>query len=162
MIKIGFGTDVHKLKPSDRGFMLIGGVKVPSKVEVVAHSDGDVLLHAIADALLGAAGLGDIGLHYPDTSDHTENMDSRQIIRDINGLLAKKGFTINNIDSTITAEAPKMRPYIERMEAIIADDLNLDASQINIKATTSEKMGFVGREEGIKAEAVALITKEIS
>jgi len=156
-MRIGHGYDVHKF--SDDGPLVIGGVNVPHTHGLEAHSDGDVLIHAICDALLGAAGLWDIGHHFPDTSDEFKNIDSRILLRRVVLDLAKRGWEINNIDSTVIAQAPKLAPYIPLMRELLADDLATDIDAVNIKATTTEKLGFAGRKEGIAAHAVVLLTK---
>lgn len=156
--RIGQGYDVHAFGPGD--FVMLGGVKIPHTQGVKAHSDGDVLLHALCDALLGAAGLGDIGMHFPDTDPQWRNADSRAFVRHVRGLLALKGFTPVNVDVTVLAEAPRLGKYREAMRAHIAADLGIHASRVNIKATTSEGMGFIGRKEGLGCMAVALLTQD--
>jgi 2-C-methyl-D-erythritol 2,4-cyclodiphosphate synthase len=138
---------------------MICGVAIPYECELIAHSDGDVALHALCDALLGAAALGDIGHHFPDTDPAFKGADSRVLLKTVLSEIKKKDYDINNVDVTIMAQAPKMAPYIQRMRETIANDLNLDVDQVNVKATTTEKLGFVGRKEGIAVEAVALIQK---
>lgn len=153
--RIGQGYDCHALVPGRR--LIIGGVTIPHARGLLGHSDADVLLHAITDAILGAAGLGDIGRHFPDTDARFAGADSRVLLREAVKRVAASGFAIGNIDATIIAQAPKMAPHIAQMIAHIAADLELDAGQVNIKAKTNEKLGYLGREEGIAAEAVALI-----
>ncbi|NJR72070.1 MAG: 2-C-methyl-D-erythritol 2,4-cyclodiphosphate synthase [Gammaproteobacteria bacterium] len=154
-IKIGHGIDVHQLVTGRR--LIIGGVHIPSERGLLGHSDADVLLHAIADALLGAAALGDIGKHFPDNDARYKGIDSRQLLKHVVSLLVANGFAIGNIDATIIAQAPRMSPHIDAMRANIAADTMLTIDDVNIKATTTEQLGFTGREEGIAAEAVCLI-----
>ena len=154
-IRIGHGFDVHAFAP-DR-LLIIGGVTIPYPLGLAGHSDADVLLHALCDALLGAAGLGDIGQHFPDTDERYRGVDSRALLRHVRGLLDEKGWVVGNIDATIIAQAPRMSTHIPAMQAFIADDLGVARSCINVKATTTEKLGFTGRGEGIAAEAVCLI-----
>jgi len=154
-MRIGHGYDVHQFC-NDRP-LIIGGVTIPYEKGLAGHSDADVLIHALCDALLGAAALGDIGKHFPDTDDDFENIDSRILLRHIYKLLSNKSYSISNIDITIIAEAPKMAPHISAMKNNLTSDLSLNEDQINIKATTTEKMGFVGRGEGITAHAVVLL-----
>ena len=156
-LRIGQGIDFHRL---ENGLSLwIGGVLIPSAKGCVAHSDGDVLLHAICDALLGAAGLQDIGYYFPDTSAEFRDIDSKILLSRTFGYIKEKGFRIVNIDSTVMLEKPKIAPYISEMRTVIAAILDMPAESISIKATTTEKMGPVGREEGITATAVALLEK---
>lgn len=155
-IRIGQGFDVHQLTEDRK--LIIGGVTIPFEKGLLGHSDADVLLHAICDALLGAAALGDIGKHFSDADPRFKNIDSRVLLREVNRLLDKNGSKVINIDSTIIAQAPKMAPYIPDMTANIARDLNTSARNINIKAKTAERLGFIGRKEGIAAEAVCLIS----
>ena len=157
-IHIGQGYDVHQLA-SGRPFVL-GGVKIEHPVGMVAHSDGDVLLHSICDALLGAAGLRDIGYHFPDNSDEFKNIDSRILLRKTRELLVSKGWEIGNIDATICLQRPKLLPHIPQMCTNIADDLKINIEDVSVKATTTERLGFVGREEGVAVFAVALIQKK--
>jgi len=157
-MRIGQGYDVHAFTEGDH--LMIGGVRIPFNKAFKAHSDGDVLLHAITDALLGAAGLGDIGRHYPDTDPAYENIDSRQLLRNSMALLEKSGYRCGNIDATIIAQEPKMSKHIEAMQAVIAEDLRVEPQQINVKATTTEHLGFCGREEGIAAMASVLIEQQ--
>ncbi len=154
-MRIGHGYDVHRFGEGD--FITLGGVHIPHRSGLVAHSDGDVLLHALSDALLGAAALGDIGRHFPDTDPQFEGADSRALLRHVRRLIANKGWKVGNVDATIEAQAPKMAPHIEAMRALIAEDLRVGLEQVNVKATTTEKLGFVGREEGIAVHAVALL-----
>ena len=155
MIRVGQGFDAHKF--SQQGQLKLGGVVIPSDRGIDAHSDGDVLLHAICDALLGAAGLGDIGIQFSDKDPENKNRDSREFISEVFKMLAMKKLSVVNVDATIILQAPKISAYIDDMREIIAHDLKLDPEYVNIKATTTEKMGFVGREEGIAAMAVVLI-----
>ena len=155
MIRIGHGFDVHQLVAGRK--CIIGGVEIAHDKGLLGHSDADVLLHAICDALLGAAGLGDIGRHFPDTDAQYQGADSRALLRKVMALLKNAGFSVGNIDATIIAQAPKMAPHIPQMVAHIAADCNVELNRINVKATTTEKLGFTGRGEGIAAEAVCLI-----
>ncbi len=155
MIRIGHGFDVHQLVEGRK--CIIGGVEIAHDKGLLGHSDADVLLHAICDALLGAAGLGDIGRHFPDTDAQYQGADSRALLRKVVALLKNAGFSVGNIDATIVAQAPKMAPHIPQMVAHIAADCNVELNRINVKATTTEKLGFTGRGEGIAAEAVCLI-----
>lgn len=167
-IRIGHGFDVHKLLDTeefsakypkrDNQNLIIGAVKIPHHKLLAGHSDADVLIHAIVDALLGAAGLEDIGSYFPPSDDNWEGMDSSFFLKRSHEMIQEKGFSIINIDSTIIAQKPKMRPHIAQMREAMAKVLNIDVEQINVKATTTEKLGFTGREEGIAAEAVCLIT----
>ncbi len=154
-IRIGHGFDVHALVVGRK--CIIGGVEIAHEKGLDGHSDADVLLHAICDALLGAAALGDIGKHFPPTDDSYKNADSRDLLRRVVALLKNKNYAVNNIDATVICEAPKLSPHIAQMCANIAADCNADVSQVNIKATTTEKLGFTGRGEGIAAEAVCTI-----
>jgi 2-C-methyl-D-erythritol 2,4-cyclodiphosphate synthase len=155
MIRIGHGFDVHQLVAGRK--CIIGGVEIAHDKGLLGHSDADVLLHAICDALLGAAGLGDIGRHFPDTDAQYQGADSRALLRKVIALLKDAGFSVGNIDATIIAQAPKMAPHIPEMVAHIAADCQVELNRINVKATTTEKLGFTGRGEGIAAEAVCLI-----
>ena len=157
-IRVGHGFDVHQLVPGRA--LIIGGVKIAHDRGLLGHSDADVLLHAISDALLGAAGMGDIGKHFPDSDVRYKGIDSRELLRIVAGKLAAWGFSIGNVDATVIAQAPRMAPHIAMMIANIAADLGVDASQINVKATTTEKLGFTGRGEGIAAEAVCLLNQD--
>ena len=154
-MRIGNGFDVHAFEPGDH--VTLGGVRVPHHSAFRAHSDGDVLLHAITDALLGAAALGDIGRHFPDTDPAWEGADSRELLRAVVALLAERGLVCTSLDATVIAERPKLGPHVGAMVANLAADLGLDAGRINVKATTSERLGFCGREEGIAAMASALV-----
>lgn len=154
-MRIGHGFDVHAFGEGD--FITIGGVQIPYERGLVAHSDGDVALHALADALLGAAALGDIGKHFPDTDAAYKGADSRVLLRHVMGLIQDKGYRVGNVDVTIIAQAPKMAPHIQAMRENIAADLNVRLDDVNVKATTTEKLGFTGRKEGIAVEAVALL-----
>lgn len=153
--RIGQGYDSHALAAGRK--LIIGGVEIAHPTGLLGHSDADVLLHAITDALLGAAGLGDIGRHFPDTDAQFKGADSRALLRAAVQRVAAAGYVAGNLDATIIAQAPKMAPHIPQMVANIAADLGIDASRINIKAKTNEKMGFIGREEGIVAQAVLLV-----
>ena len=155
MIRIGQGGDIHALVSGRK--LIIGGVDIPHERGLLGHSDADVLVHAIIDALLGAAGLGDIGRHFPDNDPRYRGADSRVLLRATRELLAQAGWTIINVDSTINAQRPKMAPHIPQMIAHLAADLQLPAARVNVKAKTAECLGFVGREEGMSADAVALI-----
>ena len=157
MMRIGHGFDVHAFKTGD--FVVLGGVKIPHTHAFQAHSDGDVLIHAICDALLGAVAMGDIGQHFTDTSADYANIDSRILLRHVWGLVQKRGYGLLNLDSTIVAQAPKMMPHIPAMREYLAADLGCEVGQINVKATTTEKLGFTGRKEGIAAHAVVLLSK---
>ena len=157
MIRIGMGYDVHKLT-AERPLML-GGIRIAHTHGLLGHSDADVLIHAICDALLGAANMRDIGYHFPDTSSETLNMDSKIILHKTIELIAREGYRVGNIDATICAERPKINPHIPVMQQCLADVIGCSVNDISIKATTSERMGFVGREEGISAYAVCLIEK---
>jgi 2-C-methyl-D-erythritol 2,4-cyclodiphosphate synthase len=154
--RIGFGIDFHQLVTGRE--LWIGGIKLEHAKGALGHSDADVLLHAICDAMLGAACLGDIGMHFPDTDDAYKNIDSKILLKKCSELIKKAGYEIGNIDSTICLEFPKIKPYAHKMQQVIADILNINENAISIKATTSEKMGFVGREEGIAAYATILLT----
>lgn len=156
-IRVGFGYDMHRLEENRELWM--GGIKIPFEKGLQGHSDADVLIHAICDAMLGAANLRDIGFHFPDTSATYENIDSKILLFKTLNLLKEKGFTLGNIDATICAERPKLNPHIPDMQKKLSEILKMDVDDISIKATTSEKMGFVGREEGITAYAVVLIEK---
>lgn len=155
MIRIGHGFDVHQLVAGRR--CIIGGVDIPHDKGLEGHSDADVLLHAICDALLGAAALGDIGKHFPNTDERYKGIDSRQLLRHVATLLKARNFSVVNIDATVMAEAPKLAPHTARMCANIAEDCGIALDAVNVKGTTTEKLGFTGRGEGIAAEAVCLI-----
>jgi 2-C-methyl-D-erythritol 2,4-cyclodiphosphate synthase len=157
-MRIGHGYDVHAFGEGDT--VILGGVNIPYEKGLVAHSDGDVLLHALCDAMLGAAGLGDIGKCFPDTDIAYKGIDSRILLRRVVGLLDEKGYVVGNTDITVMAQAPKISKYTSTMVENIADDLKIPKDHVNIKATTTEKLGFVGRKEGIAAEAVVLIKEK--
>ncbi|CAH0161949.1 2-C-methyl-D-erythritol 2,4-cyclodiphosphate synthase [Pseudomonas corrugata] len=156
-MRIGHGYDVHRFTEGD--FITLGGVRIAHGFGLLAHSDGDVLLHALSDALLGAAALGDIGKHFPDTDPRFKGVDSRVLLRHVVSLIHAKGWKVGNVDNTIVAQAPKMAPHIEAMRQLIAEDLQVELDQVNVKATTTEKLGFVGREEGIAVHSVALLLR---
>lgn len=158
MLRIGQGYDVHRFK--EGGDVILGGVKIPYERGLEAHSDGDVVLHALCDALLGAVAMGDIGKHFPDTDPTFKGADSRVLLRHVYNLVKEKNYRLGNTDITIIAQAPKMAPYISAMCANIATDLNVAVNQINVKATTTEQLGFEGRKEGIAVQAVVLLVKE--
>lgn len=155
-IRIGFGYDVHKLKAGYKLF--VGGINIKADKGVVAHSDGDVLIHAICDALLGAANLRDIGYHFPDTSAEFKNIDSKILLRKTVELLDKKGYTVGNIDNTVCLENPKIEKFIPEMQDTLASIIGINKEEISIKATTNEKLGYIGKEKGITAYSVVLIT----
>ena len=154
-MRIGNGYDVHRLVENRK--LIIGGVEIPHEKGLDGHSDADVLLHAVMDALLGAAALGDIGLHFPDTDEAFKGADSRALLRKVADLVREKGYFVGNIDATVIAQRPKLRPYIQQMVKNIAEDLEILEDQVNVKATTEERLGFSGREEGIAATAVCLL-----
>ena len=154
-MRIGMGYDVHKLV--EERDLIVGGVKIPYEKGLLGHSDADVLLHAISDALLGAAALGDIGKHFPDTDSAYKGADSLKLLSEVGRLLENECYIIENIDATIIAQAPKMRPFIDQMRQNIADALSIDISQINVKATTEEGLGFTGKGEGISSQAICLL-----
>ncbi|PRB83781.1 2-C-methyl-D-erythritol 2,4-cyclodiphosphate synthase [Pseudomonas sp. MYb185] len=154
-MRIGHGYDVHRFGDGD--FITLGGLQIPHDRGLVAHSDGDVVLHALTDAILGAAALGDIGRHFPDTDPQFAGADSRVLLRHALSLVHAKGWKVGNVDVTIAAQAPKLAPHIESMRERVAADLQVELDQVNIKATTTEKLGFVGRQEGIAVHAVALL-----
>ena len=154
-MRIGTGYDVHKLVEGRK--LIIGGVEIPYEKGLLGHSDADVLVHAGMDALLGAAALGDIGKHFPDSDPKYKGADSLMLMREVRRILSENGFEVGNVDATIIAQAPKMSPHIDTMRRNIADALGLDVSQVSVKATTEERLGFTGRGEGISAQAVALI-----
>ena len=156
-IRIGHGFDVHAFAEGRR--LIIGGVDIPHEQGLLGHSDADVLLHAICDALLGAAGLGDIGKHFPDSDPQYKGIDSRKLLRQVGDLLKRHGWNTGNIDATVIAQAPRMAPHIPTMREHIAADLCVASDQVNVKATTTEKLGFAGRGEGIAAEAVCLLVR---
>ncbi|OBT17331.1 2-C-methyl-D-erythritol 2,4-cyclodiphosphate synthase [Vibrio sp. UCD-FRSSP16_10] len=155
MIRIGHGFDVHKF--GGEGPIIIGGIAVPYEQGLLAHSDGDVVLHAVSDALLGSITAGDIGYHFPDTDDKWKGADSRELLKEVYRLVQEKGYVLGNLDVTIMAQAPKMAPHIQNMRQAIAQDLQTDIGNVNVKATTTERLGFTGRKEGIAVEAVVLI-----
>ncbi|TDM00896.1 2-C-methyl-D-erythritol 2,4-cyclodiphosphate synthase [Macrococcus carouselicus] len=157
MFRIGFGYDVHQLVEGRK--LIIGGFEIPHRTGLLGHSDADVLLHALTDAMLGAAALGDIGKLFPDTDMAFKGADSKVLLTESYQSVKGKGYVIGNVDATIIAEKPKFRPHIDTMRQIIADLLEVDIDQINIKATTNEKMGYLGREEGIAAQAVVLLNQ---
>jgi len=156
-MRIGQGFDIHALRSGRR--LIIGGVEIPFERGLAGHSDADVLLHAICDALIGAAGLGDIGTHFPDTDPRYKGADSRDLLRAVALLLDSSGLEVVNVDSTIIAQAPRMAPHIEAMRENIAADLKIDATCVNVKAKTAERLGALGRGEGIAAEAIVLLTR---
>ena len=158
MFRIGHGYDVHKFT-IDKQNIVIGGIEIPYEFGLEAHSDGDVLIHAMCDAILGALALGDIGTHFPDTDEQFKNTDSKFFLSEIKKMLDEKGYAIGNIDCTIVAQAPKILPHIESMKSCLANILAIEIEQINIKATTTEKLGFVGRKEGIAAHVVCLLSR---
>ena len=158
MSRVGMGYDVHKLVEGRK--LIIGGVEIPHILGLLGHSDADVLLHAISDALLGAAALGDIGKHFPDTDPKFEGADSRVLLRHVVKLVNDKGYAIENVDATIVAQKPKLAPFIEKMRENIASDLQVDLDMVNVKATTEERLGFTGREEGISAYGVCSLNKK--
>lgn len=155
-MRVGMGYDVHKLVEGRD--LIIGGVKIPHTLGLLGHSDADVLLHAIMDALLGAAGLGDIGKHFPDTDPQYKGISSIKLLEHVAKLISDKNYVVENIDATIIAQKPKMRPYIEQMEQNIAAALGIDVDQVNVKATTEEGLGFTGTEQGISSQAICALT----
>lgn len=157
MLRIGQGYDAHRF--TEGGQLVLGGVPVEYERSLAAHSDGDVALHALCDALLGAAAMGDIGKHFPDTDNNFKGIDSRILLRNVCAKLTAQGYTVGNVDVTIVAQMPKLAPYIDRMRATIATDLQVEIDAVNVKATTTEGMGFEGRGEGISAYAVAILNK---
>lgn len=157
-IRIGHGYDVHAFGEGDH--IVLGGVSIPYEQGLVAHSDGDVVLHALCDAMLGALALGDIGQHFPDNDDNFKNVDSRHLLRHVYTLIKEKHFGLINADITIQAQAPKMAPHIKAMRSHIVEDLGLQMDQISVKATTTEKLGFVGQKQGIAVDAVVLLKAE--
>lgn len=156
-MRVGIGYDVHQLV--DNRSLILGGVTIPHSHGLLGHSDADVLVHAIMDALLGASGLGDIGQHFPDTDPDYKGISSIKLLKHVGDLLGHAGYKIGNIDSVLMCQAPKLSPYMEAMTKMISEALSLDRSQVNVKATTTEKLGFVGKKEGIASEAIALIYK---
>lgn len=157
-VRVGFGFDVHKLVEGRD--LWLGGIKIPHSLGLLGHSDADVLIHAICDALLGAANMRDIGYHFPDTSADTLDIDSKILLKKTIDLIATKGYRLENIDATVCAERPKINPYVEKMKECLATVMNADVDDISIKATTTEKLGFTGREEGMSAYATVLIYKD--
>lgn len=153
--RIGHGYDVHALREGLR--LVLGGIKIPHEKGCVAHSDGDVAIHAVCDALLGAAALGDIGLHFPDTSDDFKGIDSKILLQRVVALLRERGYEVGNIDCTIRMQRPKLRPHIDAMRAAMAEAMGVAVDHVSVKATTTERLGFEGREEGVSVSAVALI-----
>ena len=156
-IRVGFGFDVHRLVEGES--LVLGGVNIPYEKGTLAHSDGDVLIHAICDALLGTVSAGDIGVHFPDTDPTYKNIDSRNLLEKSYAVVRKQGYEITNIDTTICMQKPKLKPHIESMRKTLASLLKLDLSRVSVKATTTEKLGYVGREEGVSAYAIVLISK---
>ncbi len=156
-MRIGHGYDVHRLTEGRK--LILGGVEIPYEKGLLGHSDADVLLHAVADALLGAAAMGDIGRHFPDTDPSLEGIDSRILLRKTAEKIAERGYAVGNVDATVIAQRPRLSPYIDRMRDHIAEDLMIEADQVNVKATTEEKLGFTGRGEGIAAHAVCILYK---
>lgn len=154
-MRIGHGYDAHRFGPGEH--VVLGGVSIPHEQGLIAHSDGDVLIHALCDALLGAAGLGDIGRHFPDTDPALKGVDSRILLRKVVSELQQRGLKPGNVDATVIAQKPRLSAHVQEMQRRLAEDLDIDASLVNIKATTTEKMGFTGRGEGIAAHAVVLI-----
>ena len=157
MYRFGIGYDVHKLVEGRK--LILGGVEIPYEKGLLGHSDADVLLHAVCDALLGAAALGDIGRHFPDSDDRYRGISSLTLLRETVGLITRAGYSVGNIDSTIIAQSPKLAPYIDRMRRNIADCCGIDIGQVSVKATTEEGLGFTGEKQGISAHAVALVVK---
>ncbi len=155
MLRIGHGIDVHAFAPDRK--LIIGGIEIPYEKGLAGHSDADVLIHAICDAILGAAGLGDIGVYFPDSEEKYHNIDSKILLREVITKIYAKKFKIVNVDSTIIAQSPKLSPYINSMREILSPILQIEKNAINIKATTTEKLGFAGREEGIEAHAICLL-----
>lgn len=158
-IRIGFGYDVHKLAENEE--LIIGGIKIPHYKGSIAHSDGDVLIHAICDAILGAANMRDIGFHFPNTSTEFEGIDSKILLKKVISLIGQKGYTIGNIDATIALQKPKLKDHIETMKKTLAGVMEINIEDLSIKATTTEKLGFVGTEEGVSAYAVVIISNTI-
>jgi len=156
-IRVGFGFDVHRL--DEREKFWLGGIKIPHQKGAVGHSDADVLIHTICDAVLGAADLRDIGFHFPDTDSKYKDIDSKILLKEVMAILRKEGYELCNIDATIALQVPKINPYIPEMKKVLAETMSVSPKQVSIKATTTEKLSFVGREEGVSAYAVALIQK---
>jgi len=157
MIRIGHGYDVHAFEAGDH--VILAGVKIPYDKQFKAHSDGDVLIHAVCDALLGAMALGDIGHHFPDTDMTYKDANSRDLLKKVYKLVLESGFVLSNLDVTIIAQAPKISPHIDLMRTKLSEDLNADNNRINVKATTTEKLGFIGKQEGIAVHSVCLLQK---
>ena len=157
-IRVGFGYDVHRLVEGRE--LWLGGIRLQHEKGLLGHSDADVLIHAICDALLGAANMRDIGYHFPDTAGEFENIDSKILLKKTVGLLAGKGYSVGNVDATVCAERPKLNPHISEMQRVLSSVMGVDADDVSIKATTTEKLGFTGREEGIAAYATVLIVKD--
>lgn len=156
-IRVGFGFDVHRLDEGQPFFL--GGIKIPHSKGAVGHSDADVLIHTICDAILGAADLRDIGFHFPDTDGKYKGIDSKILLKDVMDLVRKEGYELSNVDATIALQVPKVNPYVPKMKSVLAQTMGVNQGQISIKATTTEKLSFVGREEGVSAYAVALIQR---
>ena len=156
-LRVGFGFDVHRLDEGQPFFL--GGIKIPHSKGAVGHSDADVLIHTICDAILGAADLRDIGFHFPDTDGKYKGIDSKILLKDVMALVRKEGYELSNVDATIALQTPKINPYVPEMKSILAQTMGVTPGQISIKATTTEKLSFVGREEGVSAYAVALIQR---
>lgn len=157
IIKVGQGFDVHAFGEGDH--VTLGGVRIAHSQGLIAHSDGDVLIHALCDALLGAVGLGDIGQHFPDTDSKFADIDSRELLRHVVALARREGYRVGNADTTVIAQTPKLWPFVPTMRGNLADDLGVSLESINVKATTTERLGFTGREEGVAAQAVVLLEK---
>ena len=155
-MRVGIGYDVHKLVENRK--LILGGVEIPHTLGLLGHSDADVLLHAIMDALLGAAALGDIGKHFPDTDEQYKGISSICLLEHVGDLIEKEGYLIENIDATVIAQKPKLRPYIDQMQENIANALQIEKNQVNVKATTEERLGFTGREEGISSQAICALS----
>lgn len=158
MFRVGFGYDVHRLVQGRE--LWLGGIRIDHELGLLGHSDADVLIHAVCDAMLGAANMRDIGYHFPDTSDDTLNIDSKLLLARTIALIADKGYAVGNIDATVCAERPKINPHVESMRRCMAGIIGIDPDSVSIKATTTERLGFTGREEGISAYAVVLLTKD--
>lgn len=158
-IRVGNGFDVHRFAPERE--LWLCGVKIPFELGLLGHSDADVAIHALCDALLGALALRDIGYHFPDTAEEYRGVDSRVLLRKVVSMIEERGYSISNVDVTIIAQAPKLLPYIPQMIATLADDLGISADRVSVKATTTERLGFTGRKEGIASQATALLTKAL-
>ena len=156
-IRVGHGYDVHKLAPQRK--LILGGIEIPHTLGLIAHSDGDVLIHAVMDSILGAMGMGDIGKHFPDTDMKYKDADSMKLFDEVISIMKKDGYLISNMDVTVIAQKPKLSPYIEKIRENIAKRAKIDISRVNVKATTEEHLGFTGREEGISVHAVSLLYK---